>query len=147
MDLNIREMTIGDYSNVINLWRATEGVGLSTSDLRGNIEAYLIQNEGFSFVAEEDGRIIGAVLCGHDGRRGFIHHLAVAHKHRRDGIGRMLEIRCMNKLRSMGIIKCHLLVYKGNIEAQEFWQSLGWEERVDLVIMSKTIGDTNVKVG
>ncbi len=138
-------MTIGDYGKVVNLWRATEGVGASTAELRGNIEKYLLQNPGFSLVAEEGDKIIGAVLCGHDGRRGYVHHLAVDHKHQRKGIGRMLEIRCLKKLKQEGIMKCHLFVYRGNYDAQEFWRSLGWEERVDLVIMSKVIGEAGTK--
>lgn len=137
MPVTFRAMVSGDYDEVIALWRACEGIGLSAADSRERIEAYLRRNEGMSFVAEDSGRILGAVLCGCDARRGFLHHLAVAGGHRRRGVGRMLVARCLAALAARGVEKCHILVRAGNAEARRFWQAAGWELRRDIVVMSR----------
>ena len=85
--------------------------------------------------------MVGAVLCGHDGRRGYLHHLAVATSHRRRGIGRELVERCMDGLRREGIAKCHLMVYHHNAAGQAFWRSIGWHGRDDILLMSRNLGD------
>jgi putative acetyltransferase len=141
MSMQISEMTIDDYDEVVGLWRRCEGVGLSEADSRENIGNYLQRNPGFSFVAREDGRIIGAVLCGHDGRRGFIHHLAVDEPYRRKGVGKALEEKCMARLRSAGITKCHLFIFRDNLDSQEFWEEIGWEKQDDVIAMSKFINN------
>ncbi len=138
--IEIREMTIADYDDAIALWRATEGMGLSAADSREAIARYLARNPGMCFVARcEDGFLSGAVLCGHDGRRGYLHHLAVHTACRGHGLGRQLAERCLSALRAEGIDKCHLFVKRDNQSGQAFWQQTGWYERVDLVLMSKDI--------
>ncbi len=137
----IHPMSLADYDAVLALWQAAEGVGLSAADERGAIALYLERNPGLSFTAWEGETLVGAVLCGHDGRRGFIHHLAVAESHRRRGIGRMLAERCLEGLREQGIDKCHLFVYRINTQAQDFWQEIGWTRRDDLYIMSRSLRD------
>jgi ribosomal protein S18 acetylase RimI-like enzyme len=140
MGFSIKEMTIGDYDEVVALWRATEGVGLSDADSREGIARFLERNPGLSYVARtEDGQLVGAALCGHDGRRGYIHHLAVAESARRQGLGRNLVGRCMFCLMQIGIQKCHLFVFGENEAAQKFWDSLGWMQRVELVMMSHAV--------
>jgi putative acetyltransferase len=131
-------MTIDDYDAVLALWQASEGVGLSDADSRESIAGYLTRNPGHSFVAEVDGALVGAVLCGHDGRRGYIHHLAVHPNYRRQGIGQELVTYCLAALREAGIQKCHLFVFDGNRNGRAFWQNIGWTERVELVLMSKS---------
>jgi ribosomal protein S18 acetylase RimI-like enzyme len=91
----VRHFRIEDVDAVIALWRRTEGVGLNESDTRPAIAAFLRRNPNLSFVAENDGRIIGAVLCGHDGRRGCLHHLAVSKRHRCRGVGQQLVNACL----------------------------------------------------
>ena len=135
----ILPLTMNDYDEVIALWRATPGIGLSDADSREEIAGYLTRNPGLSFVAREDGRLVGAVLCGSDGRRGYLHHLAVRPDARRQGIGQALVESCLDGLRSAGIHKCHIFVYAGNKEGQAFWDRTGWKLRTDLVIMSKDI--------
>jgi ribosomal protein S18 acetylase RimI-like enzyme len=136
--VNILEMTIADYAEVYDLWAATEGVGLSSADAPEAIAAYLARNPGMSFVAREaSGALVGAVLCGHDGRRGFLHHLAVRPECRGQGAGRALVERCLAALSAEGIEKCHIFVYRGNQAGRAFWEKLGWDERTTLVIMSK----------
>lgn len=135
----IRPMSITDYNAILSLWQATEGVGLSAADERTAIARYLERNPGLSYTAWEGELLVGAVLCGHDGRRGFIHHLAVAESHRRQGVGRMLVEQCLAGLRQEGIDKCHLFVYRRNTSAQAFWEESGWTRRDDLHIMSRII--------
>ncbi|MBN2502904.1 MAG: GNAT family N-acetyltransferase [Anaerolineales bacterium] len=140
MGFSIKEMTIEDYDAVYALWRATEGVGLSEADSREGIARFLERNPGLSYIARnEQGELVGAALCGHDGRRGYIHHLAVAESARRQGLGRNLVGRCMYCLMQIGIQKCHLFVFGENEAAQKFWDSLGWMQRVELVMMSHAV--------
>ena len=139
MTVSIFPFTMVDYDEVIALWRSSEGVGLSDVDSPEGIAAYLARNPGLSFVARQDGRLAGAVLCGTDGRRGYLHHLAVASSYRRQGIGETLVERCLSGLKAQGYQKCHIFVYNGNVEGQVFWERVGWKLRTDLVIMSKDI--------
>lgn len=142
MSLNIREMTIEDYEDVYALWDASEGIGLSDADSKEGIKRFLKRNPMLSFVAMDNGEIVGAALCGHDGRRGYIHHLAVIPSHRREGIGRSLVGRCMYALMRIGIGKCHLFVFGENQEAIDFWETLGYSQRVELVMMSQQVHPT-----
>jgi len=137
--MHIEEMTIGDYDEVLSLWRSTEGIGLSAADEPGPIEAYLRRNPGSSFVAREGGRVLGAVLCGHDGRRGYLYHLAVAPEARGKGVGKALIGRGIAELTRQGIQKCHVFVIGENQAGRGFWASREWSERKDLLIFSKEI--------
>ena len=136
MNIQIQEMTIAFYPQVIALWSATEGVGLSAADGQQDIAGYLARNPGMSFTAWDGEQLVGAILCGQDGRRGYIHHLAVASSYRRRGIGKELVARCLGALQATGIDKCHLFVFADNPGAQDFWKSVGWSHRTDLVVMS-----------
>lgn len=137
MALILREMEIADYPEVMDLWQRTEGVGLSASDARDSIDRFLERNPGLSFIALVDGAIAGTVVCGHDGRRGYIYHLAVADAYRRQGIGDKLVDRCLDALNEAGIDKCHLFVFRDNDAANTFWRDTGWTERTDLNMMSR----------
>ena len=139
MSFTIRQMTTGDYDEAMALWGSREGVGLNEADERGEIERYLRANAGMSFVAVADGRVVGAVLGGADGRRGYLHHLAVAASHGRSGLGRALVDRCLQALRAAGMRKCHVHVFASNVEARNFWAATGWQLRDDLVVVSKTM--------
>ena len=137
MSVAIHEMMIDDYDDVIALWRSDPGVGLSDADSRKGIAAYLENNPGMPAVARDGDGLVGAVLCGHDGRRGYITHLAVADSRRREGIGRELTEWCMDRLREHGIDKCHVLVFGDNGGALAYWRAAGWIERTDLTLLSK----------
>jgi ribosomal protein S18 acetylase RimI-like enzyme len=139
MAVRITPFTMVDYDEVIALWQSSPGVGLSDVDSPEGIAAYLARNPGLSFVARLDGQLAGAVLCGTDGRRGYLHHLAVASQYRRQGIGEILVERCLSGLKAQGYQQCHIFVYGGNAEGQAFWERVGWKLRTDLVIMSKDI--------
>lgn len=134
MTVEFTEMTVDDYDDVRALWIDTDGVGLNDADTREGIEAYLRRNPGSSFVARDGGQLVGAVLCGHDGRRGYLHHLAVSESHRMRGIGSSLVERCLAKLGSLDIQKCNIMVYADNGDGEKFWERSGWCERTDLRI-------------
>jgi putative acetyltransferase len=141
MPVEIREMHIDEYEAVIALWKASEGIGLSSADARPAIAGYLERNPGSSFCAWETNgasppRLVGAVLCGHDGRRGYLHHLAVDRTCRRQGIGNALVERCMAALRQNGITRCHIFVFNSNPDGIAFWERCGWFKRPDLGLMS-----------
>lgn len=140
MSVAIREMARSDYDSALALWQSTEGMGLSAADSREAIARYLERNPGLSFVAVTgEGALVGAVLCGHDGRRGYLHHLAVREDFRRQGLARALVERCLACLKAEGIDKCHIFVYHTNTLGRNFWQGMDWAERETLVIMSKDI--------
>jgi putative acetyltransferase len=134
-------MTIEDYDRVTALWRSSEGIGLSSTDARESIARFLDRNPGLSFVAEDRQALVGAVLCGHDGRRGYIYHLAIDRSHRTRGLGAALARRCLSALRDAGIDKCHIFVFRDNDAARAFWRRVSWEERGDLVVLSRYTDD------
>lgn len=136
MNIDIYPMTIEDYAEVATLWQGVNGVGLHDhEDSSEGIAAYLSRNPGMSFVARHNGRLIGAVLCGHDGRRGSINHLAVDPEYRKQNIGRILVDRCLFELAKNGIQKCNIVVFRDNTSGLEVWKKLGWNEREDLTFM------------
>jgi ribosomal protein S18 acetylase RimI-like enzyme len=128
----IRPMTISDYDAVIELMSATPGVSLRDADSRESTGRYLDRNPGLSFVAEIDDRIVGCVMCGHDGRRGYLQHLLILPGHRRKGIGKALVDRSLTKLEALGIRKSHIDVFKTNKLGASFWQAMGWKLRADI---------------
>lgn len=132
-------MDITDYHEILALWESAAGIGLSDADSEAGVTQFLNRNSGHSFVACEGDHVVGAVLCGNDGRRGYIHHLVVHASHRGQGLGRALVDLCLNALEQEGIQKCHLFVYKENLEGIAFWKEIGWTERVDLEVMSKEL--------
>jgi putative acetyltransferase len=138
--MEIAELTIKNYEEVLSLWQSSKGVGLdSDTDTKERIGLYLQRNPGLSFAAFEKGKVIGAVLCGHDGRRGYLHHLTVVEAHRNKGIGTALADKVISKLRLLGIRKCNIFVFADNAAGLEFWKRLGWVERTDLKVLSKSI--------
>lgn len=139
MSLEIMHFTMSDYDDVVLLWKQCEGIGLSSADSCEKIDVYLERNPGMSFVAREKGILAGAVLCGHDGRRGYIHHLAVHPEFRKKGIGRKLADKCFSALESHGIEKCHIFVFMNNENGIGFWNRAGWLLRADVGIMSRDI--------
>lgn len=125
-------MTIGDYDSVLALLTATSGVRLRGADSREAVARYLERNPGLSFVALVDGVVAGCVMCGHDGRRGYLQHLAVSPDCRRRGIGSALVEACLSKLESLGILKTHIDVLVENEQAHDFWCRRGWQRREDI---------------
>lgn len=140
--VKLRAFRIGDYDEVFRLWQRTEGVGLNESDTRPAIASFLHRNPNLSFLAVKQGKIIGAVLCGHDGRRGYLHHLAVASRHRKQGIGMQLVNACLARLRAADIHKCNIFVYAGHAAGMSFWKHNGWKLRTDLRVMQIQLNES-----
>lgn len=139
MPPNIRSMTTSDLPEVLALWDASPGVGLNESDTVEQLSGFLARNPGLSLVAQEKDKVIAAVLCGHDGRRGYLHHLAVATDYQRRGVGTQLIEQCIKSLRELKILKCNIFVYNDNDDGTEFWRGKGWFDRSDMKIMQRLI--------
>jgi ribosomal protein S18 acetylase RimI-like enzyme len=147
MRCTIKPMKLADYNEVLHLWQNTKGVGLNESDSRAQIRGFLKRNRGMSFVARDGAELVGAVLCGHDGRRGCLYHLAIAPSHRRNGLGTKLILRCLAELKKSGILKCNIFVYANNEQGERFWRRNGWKKREDLRMAQKDIGSLRDKRG
>ena len=142
--VNIRLMSIADYEGVYQLWINTPGMGLNeTDDSREGIEKYLRRNPTSSFVAECEGMIVGVIMSGHDGRRGFIHHTAVLPSYRNQGIANNLVDHAMAALEEEGIHKVALVAFKRNEMGNIFWENIGFADREDLVYRNKNIHELN----
>jgi len=129
----VRKMTIADYDTVYALWLSCEGMGLNgTNDTREEIGKFLRRNPDTCFVAEEDGTIVGCIMAGHDGRRGYIYHTAVHPAHRRKGMGGALVKATIDALRAEGITKAALLVFARNEKGNAFWEKQGFILRTDV---------------
>ncbi len=140
--MNIRNMTLDDYDGVYNLWIHTPGMGLNNlDDSKAGIERYLKRNPVTCFVAEEKENIIGVILSGHDGRRGFIHHTAVALQYRKKGIAATLLEHAMEALKQEGINKVALVTFERNETGNSFWEKQGFTKRDDLIYRNKNIQD------
>ncbi|MDR2945788.1 MAG: GNAT family N-acetyltransferase [Candidatus Adiutrix sp.] len=138
--MNIRLMTTPDYEKVYDLWLNTPGMGLNTTDdSRDGLAKYLARNPSTCFVAEKEGEIIGVIMSGHDGRRGFIHHTAVKLSERNCGLGSALAARAMSALREEGINKATLVVFEKNAGGNAFWKKQGFTVRNDLIYRNKNI--------
>jgi len=136
----IRLMTINDYEQVYALWLSTPDMGLNNlDDTEDGIAKYLSRNPGTCFVAEYESRIVGVILSGHDGRRGFIYHAAVCEGMQRRGIGTALVDAAMTALDNEGIHKVALVVYGNNEKGNTFWEKQGFTTRDDLVYRNRSI--------
>jgi ribosomal protein S18 acetylase RimI-like enzyme len=133
--ISTREFVIDDYDKAVALWSLLKGVEVAEGDSKEEIRAYLLRNPGLSRVAEENGTIVGAVLCGHDGRRGLIYHLAVAPAYHGKGIGKLLVRECLAHLRATGIVRALILVAGDNAGAHSFWLRIGWEDVAGVIVM------------
>jgi len=140
--MEIRLFQQVDYEAAYQLWVNTPGMGLNTTDdSRDGVLRYLRRNPNSCFVAEEAGEVVGVILAGHDGRRGFIYHLAVSVSHRNKGIGNTLVEHAMKALGQEGIHKVALVVMAGNETGNAFWEALGFTTREDLIYRNKNLSE------
>jgi ribosomal protein S18 acetylase RimI-like enzyme len=137
--VTIREFVMADYDAAIALWNCEEGIEICEGDSREEMAEYLRRNPGLSCVAEVDGQIVGVALCGHDGRRGWIYHLAVAPAHRRRKVGQQLLDACVNGLRAVGLKRAIILVAGDNPGGHEFWLRNGWEDIDGAIAMTRDL--------
>ena len=136
----LRLMTIEDYDKVYALWMSCKNMGFNNiDDSREGIEKFLRRNPSTNFVAEEEGRIVGIVLAGNDGRRGYVYHMAVAEDQRGKKIGSRLLTLALDALKAEGIAKVALLVFKRNEVGNAFWESVGFKVREDVAYRNREL--------
>lgn len=141
----IRTMTIEDYEQVYALWKKIHGFGLrSIDDSRDGVEKFLKRNPTTSVVATEDGKIVGAILCGHDGRRGCLYHVCVDEAYRRRGIGKAMVVQSMEALKEEGISNVSLIAFTQNDIGNAFWNTIGWTKRLDLNYYDFVLNEKNI---
>lgn len=141
----IRAMTLDDYEKVYELWMKIKGFAIrSIDDSKEGVERFLNRNPGISVVAEEDGKIIGAILCGHDGRRGCMYHVCVDPEHRLKGIGKSMVVFAMEALKKEKINKVSLIAFTKNDIGNAFWKEIGWTKREDLNYYDFTLNEENI---
>lgn len=144
--VNIRKMTIEDYDGVHALWLSIRGFSIrSIDDSREGVEKFILRNPGTSIVAEEEGEIIGAILCGHDGRRATFYHVCVRENRRKQGIGKAMVVRAMNELKKEKINKVALIAFTKNDVGNAFWKSIGWKQRTDLNYYDFVLNEENIE--
>lgn len=143
--MTIRTMTLEDYDQVYRLWSGIKGFGIRTmDDSKEGVEKFIKRNPETSVVAEEEGTIIGAILCGHDGRRGCMYHVCVAKEFRNHGIGHKMALAAMERLRAEGINKVSLIAFKSNTIGNKFWKKAGWTFREDLNYYDFPLNEKNI---
>ena len=141
----IRAMTIEDYDGVHDLWRKIRGFGIrSVDDSYEGIKRFLERNRGFSIVAIEADKVVGSILCGHDGRRGCFYHVCVDADYRRRGIGHSMVVMAMEALRKEKINKVSLIAFAKNDVGNAFWNQISWEHRQDLNYYDFTLNEKNI---
>lgn len=143
--MNYRNITIDDYEALFSLWKSIPGMGIrSLDDSREGIEKFIRRNPTTSFCALEEDIIIGCILCGNDGRRGFIYHTSVLPEYRKNGTGKQLVELAINALKNEGITKCALVCFSDNELGNGFWNSIGWELRTDLNYFNLSLEKNNI---
>ena len=141
----LRIMTIDDYEQVYALWRQIQGFGIrSIDDSREGVTRFLRRNPTTSVVAEEDGEIVGSILCGHDGRRGCLYHVCVDADYRMRGIGKSMVVFAMEALKKEKINKVSLIAFTKNDIGNAFWNEIGWTKRQDLNYYDFTLNEENI---
>jgi ribosomal protein S18 acetylase RimI-like enzyme len=139
MEIQTREFCIDDYDAAVELWKRVEGLDVAEGDDRETIRRFLKQNAGLSRVAIDGSTIVGAVLCGHDGRRGYIYHLAVDPAYQGRGLGRCLIDECLAGLKRFGLERANILVAKDNPRGRDFWRRCGWEDLDGAAAMGRDV--------
>lgn len=143
--MEIRSMTIEDYDGVYALWMSIKGFAIrSLDDSREGVERFLKRNPGNSVVAIEDGKIVGSILCGHDGRRGCLYHVCVNEAYRMRGIGKSMVVYCMKALEKEKISKVSLIAFTANDVGNAFWKQIGWTRREDLNYYDFVLNKKNI---
>lgn len=143
--MEIRAMKAEDYDQVYRLWKTIKGFGIrSVDDSREGIERFLRRNPSTSIVAQEQGEIIGVILCGHDGRRGCFYHVCVKEAYRKHGIGKRMAVAAMEALRAEHISKVNLIAFRSNEVGNCFWKQVGWTLREDLNYYDFVLNEENI---
>lgn len=140
----IRAMTIDDYEEVYALWMSIKGFAIrSMDDSKEGISLFLKRNPTTSVIAIEDNKIVGSILCGHDGRHGCLYHVCVANEFRHHGVGKSMVSFAMDALKKEHISNVTLIAFTKNDVGNAFWKGLGWTKREDLYYYQLVLNDTN----
>jgi len=123
-----RDFSVDHYDAALHLWQRVEGLEVAEGDDKEGVAQFVARNPGLSRVAIDEGKLVGVVMCGHDGRRGHIYHLAVDNAYRRYGLGKRLVQECLDGLRQTGVVRAIILVADNNVGGAEFWKRSGWED-------------------
>ncbi len=143
----IRAMTLEDYEEVYRLWMGIHGFGIrSVDDAREGVARFIARNPSTSMVAVAEGAIVGAILCGHDGRRGCLYHVCVQEAYRKRGIGQKMVHACLEELKKEHISKVNLIAFAKNEVGNRFWRGLGWSFRPDVNYYECVLNEENVTV-
>ena len=143
--MELRTMLPGDYDKVYALWKSIKGFGIrKVDDSREGFDVFLRRNPTTSVVAEQDGEIVGAILCGHDGRYGYMYHVCVKESMRLQGIGKAMVVFCMRALKEEHINKIALIAFVSNDAGNAFWHEIGWKHREDLNYYDFTLNEDNL---
>lgn len=141
--MEYREMLEKDIPAALELWEGCRGICLRDVDSHSNLVTFLQRNPTCSQVALENGILVGVAMAGHDGRRGFLYHVAVKTDRRRKGVGTQLVERCLQALATQGILKCNILIEADNQSGEEFWRAIGWQTQPSLLFMNINRGPEN----
>ena len=145
MNYEIRTMTIEDYEEVYNLWTSIHGFAMrSLDDSKTGVQRFLNRNLNLSVVAIADGKIVGSILVGNDGRHGSFYHVCVQEQYRKHGIGKAMVTEAMHRLKDEGINKIQLVAFAGNQIGNQFWHAEGWSEREDYNTYDFVLNDENI---
>lgn len=143
--ITIRRMVIDDYDKISHLWHQIQGFAIrSIDDSRRGIEAFLRRNPNTSVVAEYNSEIIGTILCGNDGRYGYLYHVCVMKDYRAMGIGKLMVQEVIKSLREENISKIALIAFSKNEVGNTFWKKLGWTRREDVNYYDFTLNEDNI---
>jgi len=143
--MEVRVMTIDDYDEVRALWMSIHGFAIrSIDDSREGVVRFIKRNPTTSVVAIEDGHVVGAILCGHDGRRGCLYHVCVKEDYRLRGIGKAMVVFCMEALKAEKINKVSLIAFTANDIGNAFWKQIGWVKREDLNYYDFVLNSENI---
>jgi ribosomal protein S18 acetylase RimI-like enzyme len=133
--ISTRSFRISDYEAAVELWTRTEGVEISEGDSKHEVAHYLSRNPDLSRVADDSGQLVGVAMCGDDGRRGYIYHLAIHPDYQQKGLARQLVSECLARLQSRGLKRALILVAADNPSGQAFWERCGWEPVPEVKVM------------
>ena len=145
MKIIYRAMETEDYDQVYRLWQSIKGFGIrSLDDSREGVARFLKRNPTTSVVAEQNGRIVGSIMCGHDGRTGCFYHVCVARDYRKHGVGYRMVRFAVRALIEEGVSKVTLIAFKENQVGNVFWKSLGWTQREDVNYYDLILNEENI---
>jgi N-acetylglutamate synthase len=134
--MKLSKLMPSDFDKALRFWSETRGIGVSAVDTRNLLSTFLKRNPGLSFKVVDNDEVVATILCAHDGKRGYLHHIAISERYAGHGLARLLTDRSLEELRRLGIAKCHLFIDSTNSEMQQYWKSNDWNEQREISIFT-----------